>query len=879
MSYNPIGFRNDTTPDINAENLNKMDNEIKRVSDAVDVSEPTDDMLCNELYEQGYETKVNNYVINESGAVVSNNNGYYLENINVRPGDICKIVITTSSTSLSNTRIHGYSGSTWEQQIALVANTQSKREVTFEIPNDVDNIKISTSKINTITIYSGYYSRLNGIEENHDKINYISEELYRINYERVNNYVIGADGTITANNDGYYLNKIKVTENKNVYLQIVTTISGETLIRVHGYSGDTWVEQIDVINISNKREKEVLISIPSGVDNIKISTSKVNSIIVYNNDNTYIDELKNNNDKLNILTFLDDAWNKQFNYLEEKEKVLGYIIAADGTVTPNANGYYIQDINVSPEDTYYVVVTSTTNIASNTRIHGYSGNTWVKQISVLEKKNGNYKISQIISINGEIDNIKISTTKTETVYLINSAYIDLESIDESLDEVTLTNIPDAAWNRQFNYLDKAEKISGYVIAADGTVTENRYGYYLQGIEVSPLDKYYLIVTSTTTNQTNNRVHGYSGDTWVEQIDVVVKLGNYKKTQLIEIPAGVDNIKISTTKSETLYLINSAYIDESRPGEIIVNMGNPYTYLSAEITDEILDSTTVDDVYAIYDALVTDYPKFAKRMPDIGYDESGLPIRLYRFGWLDPWMVGTGHESSWNPSHNIYTSQYDYQKLFVNAGTHGNEKSSVYGVALSIKEIIESSEPWALYTRGNFMIDVCPVANPWGYNNTSRNGYHVDGKEDNINRDFLNRTRSESQALYNHVISEDYYAYIDSHNSGGNANYFGITDTNPLLKTYVQMNMKLAGIVYNSWKQLAQGDQYAVDPYIQCWVSAPLGMFQDMMNELGIPGYLIESVGVFKSGIGTLTPNHKKYCKFTKDLLINSLIAVGTTKWN
>lgn len=306
------------------------------------------------------------------------------------------------------------------------------------------------------------------------------------------------------------------------------------------------------------------------------------------------------------------------------------------------------------------------------------------------------------------------------------------------------------------------------------------------------------------------------------------------------------------------------------------MGVPCSYLSEMIEDEILDSKTCDDVYAIYDSLCTNYPQYVKRLDDIGYDESGLPIRLYRVCWQEPWLVHS--EAWWEPQSNIYDhSVYDYQKIWVSSGTHGNEKSSVYGIALAIKEIVESSDDFAKYLRSNAIIDICPIVNPWGFNNTSRNGYHVDGLIDDINRDFLTRTRSESQAVYSRVTATNYDAYIDSHNSGGNANYYGITKTNPLLKIYVQMNMKLGGFVYNSWDTLSQGEQYAVKPYLQCWSNTSLGMMQDMMNQLGIPGHLIESVGVFAKNRGTLTPNHKKFCKFTKDLFVNAMIALTTYK--
>lgn len=343
---------------------------------------------------------------------------------------------------------------------------------------------------------------------------------------------------------------------------------------------------------------------------------------------------------------------------------------------------------------------------------------------------------------------------------------------------------------------------------------------------------------------------------------------------------ISDVSIKVKKAD----IQSAMLDDyiksggfaSSSASRKLEMGNPYVYHSAPIEDEILDSTTVDDLYAIYDGLVSSYPELAARLPDIGNTSAAsgsMPLRLYQIGWQQPWLVS--NEASWSAADNHYNLGPHAPRLFINAGTHGNEKASAYGVALAIQEIVTSDEDWARYIRGNFILEICPVANPSGYNRTTRN--NADGID--INRTFLTRTAPESQALYQHLKNGGYHAYIDSHNSGGNGNYFGITDTNPWLHDYIMLNMKLGGIVFHDWKALSAGEQYAVSPYLQCWSCPAIGMFQDMATELGVPGYLIESVGVYAASSGTLTPNHKKYCKFTKDLLINSIIVLGSNDWD
>ena len=340
---------------------------------------------------------------------------------------------------------------------------------------------------------------------------------------------------------------------------------------------------------------------------------------------------------------------------------------------------------------------------------------------------------------------------------------------------------------------------------------------------------------------------------------------------------VDSVTIKLYRNRIKEIIEQEQIAEFNAVKAKRNIlvGQPYAYLSAAIEDEILDSKTCADVYAIYDGLCTDHSETFVRLPDIGTETSqNLPIRMYRMKWTTPFLTAT--EASWNQADNAYDSKFDsYRRLFISAGTHGDEKSSAYGVALAIKEIVESDSEFAKYIRANFAIDIVPIVNPAGFNATTRkNGSNVD-----INRDFLTRNTAEAQAIYTVLTSNNYYACIDSHNSGGNANYIGIPNTSTRIAEYVQVGMKFGQIMFNDWKALSTGEQYATSPYMQFWLHSEKGMMQDLFTELGLVGWLIESVGVFASSNGTLTPNHKKYCKFTKDLLINSIICLGTNEWN
>lgn len=559
----------------------------------------------------------------------------------------------------------------------------------------------------------------------------------------------------------------------------------------------------------------------------------------------------------------------------------GKVINAEGVESDNSASKIVNYFAVEEGVTYKFVFNPSTAQSTNTRVHGYYSNkTWKEQL-VLIATNSLDESTTYITIPTGVAWVRISINANHT-------------ITEFSESAFPPNLASSFSFTIGNYIDSSgAEASGESFKCTGFVSVDSGDY---------------LFVYKSINNTITRVYGYDSayNPVRELYSLLAVDGDYaQKSATITITSTVKYIRVSSHKSvnaqsfesksrsggdsggddEYDNLINltqrvTALEEEIQPEPISTEknilVGSPYAYLSATIEDEILDSKTCADVYAIYDDLVANHPETFVRLSDIGTETSqNLPIRMYRMKWTTPFVTAT--EASWNQSDNIYQSSYDkYRRLFISSGTHGNEKSSVYGVALAIKEILESDSEFAKYIRANFAIDLVPIVNPAGFNATTRNN----GSNVNINRDFLTRNTAEAQAVYNVLTSNEYYACIDSHNSGGNANYLGIPNTNPRYKDYIQVGMKFGQIVYNDWKTLCTGEQYAVSPYMQFWLHTPnAGMMQDLFTELGLVGWLIETVGVFASSIGTLTPNHKKYCKFTKDLLINSIICLGTNEWN
>lgn len=489
------------------------------------------------------------------------------------------------------------------------------------------------------------------------------------------------------------------------------------------------------------------------------------------------------------------------------------------------------------------------------------------------------EVDEVVVVPSGATYLMVSQFKDNVTNVIESASAKVNGIGD-LSDLKTTNDSDivSAVNEVFlgttDITNDLSFITGFSIQEDGTFIDNDYGRYTKDIKVREGDICTIILKNTTTSKQNVRFFGYDeSDALVGQLLLVSMSSKAQNTARIVIPSEVAYVKVSVSITVNIlsFIVKRGEVKSSN----CISVGSPHVYLSEQIEDEILDSTTCDDVYVLYDSMCSNHPETFVRLPDIGVEASAnLPIRMYRMKWTNPVMVS--EEASWDVADNIYTDVYDdYRKILVTSGTHGNEKSSVYGVALAVQEILDSDKEFAKYIRANFVIDIIPIVNPSGYNATTRNN----ANNININRDFLTRSTPEAQAVYNVLTNGDYYACIDSHNSGGNANYIGITETNPWRNSFISIGMKFGQMMYNDWKTITADDQYAIQPYMQFWLNESNGMLQDLFTELGQLGYLIETVGVFKSGIGILTPNHKKYCKFTKDMLINSIIVLGSNNFS
>lgn len=245
-------------------------------------------------------------------------------------------------------------------------------------------------------------------------------------------------------------------------------------------------------------------------------------------------------------------------------------------------------------------------------------------------------------------------------------------------------------------------------------------------------------------------------TYSDDVDFFIMVAENDNADLT--PADLDaEINLYTVSDSTLY---EKEINERKKN--LVTIGSPETYFSEATASSYtnIKDKTLSDLYAVYDNLVANYPDVIQRGEDLGNDGNGNAIRQYIVTLNKPYVVvGEASLSGVLPpdTPNEWDDANNNKTILVNTGCHGNEKSPTWGVALAIKELVESGDKWAEYLKGNYTIKVLPCMNPYGFANNSRsNANNAD-----LNRDCAQFTQSETQAWKSFIDNnKDALIYLD-----------------------------------------------------------------------------------------------------------------------
>ena len=293
-------------------------------------------------------------------------------------------------------------------------------------------------------------------------------------------------------------------------------------------------------------------------------------------------------------------------------------------------------------------------------------------------------------------------------------------------------------------------------------------------------------------------------------------------------AGISYIHHVDVPSGAVYLRTTYHMDEDSYGRFTANkilryvnsggsssdlafppyntIGSPHQYVTDwDDKGKIAPFANVEQIYAAYDELAEKYPRYFKRNEDIGTDASGAyTIRHYTLGMLNPSVTSDRA----GETENLWSDEaYPRRRILLNGNIHGwSERYACYGAYLTVKEILESSDEWAMFIKNNLVLEVVPSPNPWGYDNkTSTN---INGK--NLNRTYFNDIQSENQTLINlidRLISVGLCGIIDYHNTGDSTpGYLVAKPSYSHWSYYAVLTAQLEAIAHDSFLYLEGSDR-------------------------------------------------------------------------
>lgn len=234
------------------------------------------------------------------------------------------------------------------------------------------------------------------------------------------------------------------------------------------------------------------------------------------------------------------------------------------------------------------------------------------------------------------------------------------------------------------------------------------------------------------------------------------------------------------------------------------IGSPHPYVSDLDASGLAVFSNVDAIYKAYDALVTAHPLLFKRNDDLGMDASNTyAIRHYTLGMINPKITADRAGMNANQWNDII---YPRKRILINGNIHGwSEAYCCLGCYLMVKEILESTEEWAMFIKNNVVLEIIPEPNPWGYNNkTSNNSAGL-----NLNRTYFTSVQPENQCIINLIedmIPKGLSGVIDFHNTGDSTpGYFVAKPSYTHWNYYAILTSQLESITHEAFKTIHGSD--------------------------------------------------------------------------
>lgn len=254
--------------------------------------------------------------------------------------------------------------------------------------------------------------------------------------------------------------------------------------------------------------------------------------------------------------------------------------------------------------------------------------------------------------------------------------------------------------------------TGTKIKIDSNGNQNRFRVYGKYI-----DSYDLIYYKTSTDVTESETVTISNSKYDE---IVVLL--YYGSDASSLNVNVSGYEFYTAEKPIDFTVNGVHVyTVEETSKLISDAVSDIAYKNYISYNTVSNVATVSELYAMYDALVSEYP-YCISKTILGQDSEGTNLLEY--------TITLGNYNSYaNPS-RYEDSSVTKPTILLLTGCHGYERSSVMSTYQFIKDLVEGNTK-LVDLLGDFTIKVIPVGCPYGFNHDTR----VNGNGVNLARNF------------------------------------------------------------------------------------------------------------------------------------------------
>ena len=418
----------------------------------------------------------------------------------------------------------------------------------------------------------------------------------------------------------------------------------------------------------------------------------------------------------NVTTLLDENYTIG-NKISSSNYSIGYALVGDGTCVANSDTR-ILTYAVTEGTVLYLKISKDTagtyqfQDATGVPLHD-------PEHLVSASKNA---VDGFVVVPKSATYLMISVNNSNTSYIVATAYSSISNL-EKLSVNTIISPTNVEWS--LGYINIAGGIASstkdictvsYIYAKEGSVIAVDEGYRFN-LALYDENKQFVSIVSMRTSPYTVESDCYFRMTLENVVPVVVEDVSEQSTH-----ADLSAVRVNTLKDTVIDLsagiTQKSVFDKTKA----INWGTtiPSNYYICTQTEEIgfSSNTTQYEMYAAFDELLENYQNIMSKT-DVGVCSDGIN-HLYEY--------------TIRPVYPSYDGQKKHlPKVLIISGQHGFEKTSVFGLYLFVKDLLENWKHSELLSwfRANLEIHIIPVCNPYGWD--AKIYYNANGV--NLNRNY------------------------------------------------------------------------------------------------------------------------------------------------